>query len=200
MSLETSKALRRRLRDPNFATKYFVGRAIDIGSGPDPLSRQLGYWPLLKSVDTWDLEDGEAQELRGVANDAYDLVYSSHCLEHLRDPIAALARWWQVLRPGGHLVVVVPDEDMYEQGSWPSTWNSDHKHTFTIAKRRSWSPVSHNMADLLSAFHFASIFKIERITEGFQFGADRFDQTAGMAECCIEAVVAKPQFDLKEPT
>lgn len=192
---ETSKAMRRRFRDPLFAERYFVGHGIDIGSGPDPLSNQIGIWPALRSVDTWDIEDGDgdAQLMQDVPDATYHFVYSSHLLEHVVDPAATLARWWQILKPGGHLVLVVPDEDLYEQGVWPPTFNTDHRHTYTISKQQSWSPVSINVADLLRPLG-GEIVKIERIDEGFIFGAPRVDQTsAGIAESCIESVVRKPK-------
>lgn len=182
MSHETSKSLRRRMRDPNFATTYFVGKAIDIGSGADPLSRQLGYWPLLKSVDEWDVQDGDAQELPGVADNTYDLVYSSHCLEHVRNPEAALWRWWEVLRPGGHMVVAIPDYEMYERNIWPSRFNPDHKSHFTV----------YEVAFLIAGQ--MNPIKIERITEHFDPSLPvDVDQTQGLAECAIEFIVRKPE-------
>src|SRR6185312_3014562 len=56
------------------------------------------------------------------------------------------------IKRGGHLVISVPDEDLYEQGVWPSTFNTDHKITFTLSKKTSWSPVSVNVFSLLSQF------------------------------------------------
>ncbi len=50
--------------------------------------------------------------------------------------------WLRVLKPGGHLVVTIPEEDLYEQGRFPSTFNLDHKWTFTIHKQKSWSAKS----------------------------------------------------------
>lgn len=38
-----------------------------------------------------------------------DLVLSSHSLEHLPDPVQAMARWRRCLAPGGRLVVAVPN-------------------------------------------------------------------------------------------
>jgi hypothetical protein len=61
-----------------------------------------------------------------------------------------LGNWIRVVRPGGHLVVSVQDEDLYEQGVWPSRFNDDHKVSFTLCKHHSWSPVSVNVFDLLS--------------------------------------------------
>lgn len=183
---ETSKALRRRMRDPNFATTYFRGRAIDIGAGPDGLRRQLGIWPLLKSVDEWDKDDGDAQELPGVADNTYDLVYSSHCLEHVRDPQAALARWYEVLKPGGHIVVAVPDFYTYERRQWPSRFNPDHKTRFTF------ETVSNTIGVALAATDSETI-KVERITEHFDPSLPPdVDQTMGLAEACIEFIVHKP--------
>ncbi len=115
------------------------GRGIDIGCGPDPVT---------PDVRRFDVADGDANEITRFVHEQFDFVYSSHCLEHMRDPRAALREWWQLVRPGGHLFVIVPDEDLYEQGVFPSRFNADHKATFTIAKARSWSPVSYNVLDL----------------------------------------------------
>jgi SAM-dependent methyltransferase len=51
----------------------------------------------------------EATALHGMADASYDFVLSSHCLEHLANPLAALREWRRVTRFGGHLVLVLPD-------------------------------------------------------------------------------------------
>jgi SAM-dependent methyltransferase len=51
----------------------------------------------------------EATGLRGLANGACDFVLSSHCLEHVANPLAALREWRRVTRAGGHLVLILPD-------------------------------------------------------------------------------------------
>jgi hypothetical protein len=35
---ECIKSIMRRLSQPNFVNRYFVGDGIDIGGGPDPLA------------------------------------------------------------------------------------------------------------------------------------------------------------------
>ncbi|MFO1450154.1 MAG: methyltransferase domain-containing protein [Opitutaceae bacterium] len=51
----------------------------------------------------------EATVLGGLPTGRYDLLISSHCLEHVANPLAALAEWRRVVRPGGHLLLLLPD-------------------------------------------------------------------------------------------
>jgi SAM-dependent methyltransferase len=190
---ECSKSIRRRLGDPNFGHRYFVGDGIDIGGKPDPLALYAELFTRIASLRTWDLDDGDAQFLAGVHDDSLDFVHSSHCLEHLRDPYEGLRNWFRVVRPGGHLVLTVPDEDLYEQGVFPSTFNRDHKHTFTIFKQSSWSGKSINVLPLLETLGVhAQILKVELLDAGFRYALPRYDQTlTPIGESGIEIVVRK---------
>ena len=190
---ECSKAIHRRLADAKFATRYFVGRGLDIGGKPDPLSLYLELFPRAESVRTWDWEDGDAQFLASEADGTYDFVHSSHCLEHLVDAREGLANWFRVLKPGGHLIVMIPDEDLYEQGVFPSTFNRDHKHTFTMWKPKSWSHASINVLELLQVLGpLADVLKVEQLHGTYRFGLPRVDQTMSpVAESAIEFVVRK---------
>jgi SAM-dependent methyltransferase len=116
-----------------------VGSGIDIGCGPDPVT---------PDVRRFDIEDGDANVITKFVREQFDFVYSSHCLEHMHDPEKALLEWWKLVKVGGCLFFIVPDEDLYEQGIFPSRGNPDHKATFTIAKAQSWSPRSYNVLDL----------------------------------------------------
>jgi predicted SAM-dependent methyltransferase len=190
---EASKAVTRRLHDSRFATRYFTGNGIDIGAGPDPLAQYVEFFPLMRSCRSWDVEDGDAQFLKSLKDESLDFVHSSHCLEHMRDPREALHHWLRVLKRGGHLVVVIPDEDMYEQGVFPSTFNSDHKWTFTMHKAQSWSEKSINLLQLLAEFgEAAQVLKVEQLDATFRFNAQRFDQTlTPVGESALEFVMRK---------
>ncbi len=190
---ECSKSIARRQSDPNFLNRYFSGDGIDIGGAPDPLSLYSELFPRMGSVRIWDLADGDAELMEGVADASFDFVHSSHCLEHLSDPARGLANWFRILKPGGYLVVTVPDEDLYEQGVFPSSFNTDHKWTFTIFKQDSWSAHSRNLLAMLSALGpAADIQKLELLSASFRYELPRFDQTlTPIAEAGIEFVIRK---------
>jgi SAM-dependent methyltransferase len=190
---ECSKSIPRRLADANFSRRYFVGRGVDIGGKPDPLALYRPLFEKVTDVRTWDLEDGDAQLMAGVPDGHFDFVHSSHCLEHLVDPMAGLAQWLRVTRAGGHLVITVPDEDLYEQGTFPSTFNRDHKWTFTIHKRASWSERSLNVIDLvLGLGEQAELVRLEQLSATYRYDLPRYDQTlAPVGEIGIEFVVRK---------
>jgi SAM-dependent methyltransferase len=119
--------------------RAIAGRVLDIGAGTDPV---------VADAVVFDLAHGDANHITAFEPGSFDCVYSSHCLEHMHDPVASLANWWSLVRPGGTLFLIVPDEDLYEQGVFPSRFNDDHKSTFTLGKKRSWSPRSFNVFDL----------------------------------------------------
>ncbi|WP_200822951.1 class I SAM-dependent methyltransferase [Caballeronia catudaia] len=189
----TCISLNRRLMDARFGNRWLVGNGLDIGGGADSIALYRPLFPRIGGVTVYEWAQGDAQYLENVRDDSFDFVYSAHCLEHVLDPQIALRHWLRVLKPGGHLVITVPDEDMYEQGVWPSTFNDDHKHTFTLFKRSSWSPVSVNVLDLLRGFEReVSVKKIECLDHSFLHGMERYDQTrTAFAECAIEFVVQK---------
>lgn len=191
----TSISMQRRLADHRFATRYFVGRGLDVGGGIDTLALFQEFFPLATCISRYDIENGDAQYLRNVDDAVFDFLYSSHYLEHMRDSRQALESWLRVVRSGGYLVIQVPDEDLYEQGQWPSRFNSDHKLSFTIYKAMSFSPVSVNILDLLRGFAGqARIISVAQIDHGYRSklvpaGADQ--TRTPLAECGIEFVLQK---------
>ncbi len=184
---ETSKcqALRRARGDFD---QFLKGHGIDIGSGPDPLIIEEG------AVRTWDLKDGDAQLMAGVPDAHFDFVYSSHCLEHMRDIPEALKNWTRILKPGGHLYFAVPDYLLYEKLCWPSQFNSDHKHTFSfiITRRQVQRPnhwhIDEDMVPLLDELDLETV-RVTIEDNGFNYNAGPYDQTmyTALSQLCFVA-------------
>jgi SAM-dependent methyltransferase len=143
---ETSKCLESR-KKAGYFDLYLKGKGIDIGCGKDKLIVEQG------SVDAWDLSNGDAMLMKGIANETYDFVYSSHCLEHLKDVEISLFNWSRILKKNGYLYFVIPEYVLYERMTFPSLFNKDHKQTFSyyITKEQ----VKRN-----NHYHYTDIIKI----------------------------------------
>lgn len=63
----------------------------------------------------------ETAELNAICGQDYDFVLSSHMIEHTANPLGALRSWFRCLRPGGALVLLVPDKE----------WTFDHRRRVT---------------------------------------------------------------------
>jgi SAM-dependent methyltransferase len=136
------------------------GRVLDIGAGVDPVT---------KNAVVFDKAEGDAQEIQNFfEKESFEVVFSSHCLEHMVDPRGAIQNWFSLVKPGGHLITIVPDEDLYEQGHFPSIFNSDHKSTFTISKSASWSPVSINCLELFKSLD-GNIVYLEQQSDNYVY-------------------------------
>lgn len=71
----------------------------------------------------------EASDLGGIKEGSYDFVLSCHSLEHVANPLKALAEWHRVLRENGMLVLVLPDK----------------RHTFDV--NRPYTTIAHLLND-----------------------------------------------------
>jgi SAM-dependent methyltransferase len=116
----------------DIARRYLAGSGIEIGAFTWPLRvprgvsvryvDQLDREGLLRaygariaemgldpaSVPETDVVD-DAGRLASFADRSVDFVIASHVLEHIEDPIEALENLLRVIRPGGTLMIVLPD-------------------------------------------------------------------------------------------
>lgn len=188
-----TNSLNRRLNDPSFS-RYFAGAGIDVGGGGDSLANMIEKFPNVTSCKNWDFQDGDATFMANAADNTYDFLTSNHCLEHLVDVKTGLKNWLRIVKSKGYLVITVPDEDLYEQGKWPSRYNYDHKHSFTIYKTSSWCPTSINILTLLTDIAQEVKFDVEKIhlvKDGWDDTKKDHDQTRVGVECNIEIVLRK---------
>lgn len=145
---ETSKALRRRWCEHEAGLipwrTFFVGKGLDIGSGDDPL-------PFPDCV-AFDKAQGDANHLTRYFNpDSFDYIHASQVLEHLYQPEQRLREWLTIVRPGGYLIATVPDIGAYENFTYPSRFNPDHKASFSMIYRGSAFPVHCHIPTLTEA-------------------------------------------------
>lgn len=113
----------------NHLIQYCIGNGLDIGFGGYPISPTAITLDKPDCVHKGNLS-GDAGNLHWFRDGVLDYVFSAHCLEDAEDTVAWLREWWRVLRPGGHLVLFLPDQVAYERhcrtaGVEP---NGAHKH------------------------------------------------------------------------
>jgi SAM-dependent methyltransferase len=161
--------------------KVFKGKGIDIGCGNDPI---------LDNVERFDIEDGDANQIGKYVKKQFDFVFSSHCLEHMKNPYHTIQQWWSLVKDNGYLYLIVPDEDLYEQGHFPSKYNTDHKWTFSLLKQKNANVRSINIIELLSSLENARVLKLEVQDNNYNYLLEETDQTLGNATaqicCCIQ--------------
>ena len=104
------------------AAIFLKGVGIEVGAGSRPWPVPAGVTVLYGDVRDADalrayfrqdvIENGfiDAQTFRGIADDSQDFVLSAHVIEHLRDPIGSIRQMLRVVRPGGVVIVAVPDK------------------------------------------------------------------------------------------
>ena len=63
----------------------------------------------------------EATNLGEIVDNTYDFVLSCHSLEHVANPLKAVDEWKRVVRPGGHVLLVLPNKDANFDHRRPTT-------------------------------------------------------------------------------
>ena len=103
------------------AGERLKGRVLENGCGVGMYVERLAPWTGRVIGLEYDLERarearGRAQDIVGAAGEhlpfntgSFDLVLSHEVLEHVQDDLAALLQMVRVLRPGGRLVLFVPN-------------------------------------------------------------------------------------------
>lgn len=178
---ETAKSYERRVKEGWFE-KYAPDNmsGIDIGCQHDPLNETFRRWDVI-------FGDGDASYMKGVSENKFNTVYASHVLEHLTDPVIALKNWYRILKPNGHLIVLVPHRDLYEcKKELPSNWNHEHK-TYWLPDQAE-SPCTKSFKDaILQAIPNANIVLFRVLDEGYF----RHGNNHPGGEFSIEAIIKK---------
>jgi SAM-dependent methyltransferase len=113
---------------------YCKGNGIDIGYGGDPIVPESITFDREWSHPSHARVGERHQDITGdaaiidklVKPRIFDYVYSSHCIEDFNDTKDVLNRWIELLKPGGYLCLLFPDEQRFRFVS--SARNIDHVH------------------------------------------------------------------------
>ena len=96
----------------------------------------------------------DASDLSCIADRSYDFVLSSHNLEHFANPVKALYEWKRVTRPGGGLILLLPN------------------HMRTFDHRRSPTTVDHMFEDFQQQTPEDDLYHLPEILEKHDFSLD----------------------------
>ena len=149
--------------------RYTRGMGLDVGCG-----RAKGFphfigvdqnLQMQKTILDPDIMVMDGTKLPMFASGSMDFVFSSHMLEHVVDPKAALAEWWRVIKTGGHLCLYLPHKDFYPNVGKPGA-NPDHKHDFLpadieaiLAKIGSWDLLRNEERNQSDEYSFFQVYK-----------------------------------------
>jgi hypothetical protein len=54
----------------------------------------------------------DAVNISLVENETYDFCFSSHCLEHIANPIKAVLEWLRIVKQDGYIIIIVPEKSV----------------------------------------------------------------------------------------
>lgn len=92
---------------------FCVGVGLDIGFGGDPIVPTAICVDRRVGLENPTHVQYDAAHLKHFADGSLDYVYSSHALEDFKNTAATLREWMRVIKDGGHLVLLLPDQAAY---------------------------------------------------------------------------------------
>jgi SAM-dependent methyltransferase len=119
------------------AKEFCKGLGLDVGAGA---------WPLPGATPVDVKSGGRAEDLPG---DEWDYIFSSHCLEHVVNPIETLEHWKSKIRRGGVLFLYLPHPEMIY---WRPQNCRKHLHI--------WYP--EEMAEIMMSIGFENVIHGQR--------------------------------------
>lgn len=168
---ETSKV--RHLVQP-----FCIGKGCDIGFGGDKIMKTncdgIDYATpyAYTGKDKVDIACDVMNEPVPVGNNTYDYVYSSHLIEDFEDTKVALIEFIRILKNGGNLILVFPDQKVYEEHCVKTgqPLNPHHVHKdmgaeFMIKRLNEIKEISYEIllkSDLQIDYNVILVFKVAK--------------------------------------
>jgi 2-polyprenyl-3-methyl-5-hydroxy-6-metoxy-1,4-benzoquinol methylase len=127
-----------KTRDSRALPPLEAGRMLEIGCASGTFLRLMAAkgW----QVEGLELSEGAADLAKSLGlpvyigeletapdpSSPYDLIVGWHVLEHLHEPLRALAKLWQWSKPGGWLALSMPDASSWEFSFFKERWYGLH--------------------------------------------------------------------------
>ena len=83
---------------------------------------EIADGPRVKSQSKYRIEVLKPEELRSEPNTTYDVVTMWHVLEHIDDLINSVSQILSKLKPGGHLILALPNPESYDAKVYKGFW------------------------------------------------------------------------------
>jgi 2-polyprenyl-3-methyl-5-hydroxy-6-metoxy-1,4-benzoquinol methylase len=133
---------------------YLAGRAGFIASGIEPNEGYASYsrehYGIHVRPGTWETAD--------ISRESIDIITLHHVLEHIQYPLSALIQLHEWLKPGGHLMIDVPDMESLRHA--PSTqfhyahiYNFNHATLKAVAHKAGFTPHNASVRTTTILFH-----------------------------------------------
>lgn len=92
------------------------GTGIDLSPAAVEICRRRGFAAQAARFEDYVPAEGET----------YDLIHSSHLIEHVESPAAYLRKTWDLLAPGGLSVFITPNTATWEARAFGRHWGGLH--------------------------------------------------------------------------
>ncbi len=163
----------------HMVSNFCIGKGCDIGFGGDKIKKVdcdgIDYASpyAYTGKDKVDIACDVMHEKIPVENDTYDYVYSSHLIEDFVDTKAALIEFIRILKDGGNLILVFPNQKTYEEYCMKNNQilNPHHIHQdmsadFMLARLNEVNSINYELlfsSDLEIDYNVIQVFKITKI-------------------------------------
>ena len=145
-----------RRADTDFSVMYLLarpgGRLLEVGCGSGRMLRLMkdhGWEVEGVDFDPAAVENARSKGLdvrlgtledQNYPDDHFDAVTMSHLVEHVPDPLQLLLESYRILKPGGRMVVVTPNNESLGHKMFGRDWRGleppRHLHVFNLASLR----------------------------------------------------------------
>lgn len=155
--------------------KYATGDILELGCGDkktiepcvgvDMIPKGQEIPGLINKISVADIV-ADAQDTLPVSEHSFDTIVARHLFEHIVDPVRVVRDWGRVVRPGGRVILAVPDQG--KRSTIPMNFQHVHAYTMDSLKNFMESQGWHTEAieDSSNEVSFVGVFTKNGVSNG----------------------------------